>query len=426
MKTNMDNQQLPHMITRAPVTILMVQALHKFITPKLAEHGWLTAEEENQDLSCEILRNLLDLCHGGNSRSFILETLADNKTHLEMAEWISPIFLGHNPAPKDRDLLSFTDGVISFFHDLCWDHFVQLYTANLGSEVVANGDPSSYTLANPPIGTFPLLRLPVELRNMVYKEVLVVPNGGLVRSFATPALLRANKQLRDEAIPIFYGANHFEITIKRSPQDEVRAAIGGLPSVDMWVWRRFLHMWDDFNCFGTNCLRYVRQITLIYQISMDDGYSFGDGEFDKRLGFRFSSKPFKEDHDANHGEDSHRKTASDSSGQEVQSDLADPEAEAEGPEVEDSGEHSSGDENNGEVEQVPEDHPDPIGVFELNRGTVNWRSHCETHFFLFHRMCEYGNVSYRIKGSLEASGTGFPEDGDFPPHVVCSEHTPGE
>lgn len=239
---------------------------------------------------------------------------------------------------------------------------------------------------------------------MVYREALVVPGGSLVRTFAPPALLRANKQLRDEAIPIFYGQNHFEITIKRSPQDEDRVGGRGLPNVDMWVWRRFLHMWDDFNCFGSNCLRYIMHIKLIYQLSMDEGYSFGEGEFDRRLGFRFSSNPFEEDHDRNHGT-----TAPDSRGQDSQSDL-----EMEETEGGDHDEASSGDEDDGEVTQVPKEDSDPVGVFELNRGTVNWRSRREAHFFLFNRMCEYGNVSYRIKGSPEGARHRLPR-GRRPP-----------
>lgn len=245
---------------------------------------------------------------------------------------------------------------------------------------------------------------------MVYKAAVVLPNGGLVRSFAPPALLRANNQLRNEAIPIFYGQNHFEITIKRSPQDEVRADIGGLPSVDMWVWRRFLYMWDVFNCFGSNCLRHVRHIMLIYQLSMDDGYSFGEGEFDRRLGFRLSSELFEKD---SHDSDT-------STGQGTQSDPAEPEDEADGvgaeaPQGEDSeNEGSEGDESDGEVEQAIEDHSDSVGVFELSRGPVDWRSRRDTHFFLFHRMCEYGNVLYRIKGSPEGARHRLPR-GRRPP-----------
>lgn len=245
---------------------------------------------------------------------------------------------------------------------------------------------------------------------MVYREVLVVPDGGLVRTFAPPPLLRANKQLRNEAIPIFYGENHFEITVKRSPQDEARAAVGGFPSVDMWVWRRFLHMWDDFSCFGTNCLRHVRHVTLIYQLSMDDGHSFGDGEFDRRLGFRLSSEPFEKDHH-DRGDDEEKRggaIASDTSNDHgIQSDPAEPDAEVAELEGEESDEDGSGD----------KDDSDPVGVFELNRGTVNWRSRREAHFFLFNRMCEYGNVSYRIKGSPEGAMHRLPR-GRRPP-TLC-------
>lgn len=242
---------------------------------------------------------------------------------------------------------------------------------------------------------------------MVYREALVLPNGGLVRSFAPPALLRANKQLRDEAVPIFYGHNHFEITVKRSPQDEACAEGAMRPNVDMWVWRRFLHMWDDFNCFGSNYLRHVRHITIIYQLSIDDGYSFGDGLYDRCLGFRLSSEFFEKDHyDKNHRKDDHgQESASDTtSGQGIQLDPAGIEDEAADPDAD-------GD----EVEQVTEEDSDPVGVFELNRGTVNWRSRREAHFFLFHRMCEYGNVSYRIQGPLEGARHRLPEDGDLHP-----------
>lgn len=223
-----------------------------------------------------------------------------------------------------------------------------------------------------------------------------------MRTFTSPALLHANKIIRNEALPIFYGENQFEITVKRSPQDEVRAAAGGLPSVDMWVWRRFLHMWDEFSCFGTNCLRYVRHLTLIYQLSIDDGYSFGEGEFDKRLGFRFSCDPFREDHCGSNlsgDSDGEKSAADDSSGQSFQPDPV--ELDLEGHEGDDSEGANGVDENDGEVEQVSEDAFDAVGFFELNRGTLALRSRHETHFFLYHKMCEYGNVTYRIKGSLE-------------------------
>lgn len=145
----MDNQKLAYMNTPAPVTNSMVQALDRYITHNLAERGWLSIDEDNQDLSSEILRNLLDLSHGLNSQRFILETLADNGTHFAMAKWISTIFLEGNLGPKDSSLLSFTDGVINFFHDLCQDQFAWSHTAIVGSQGVASGGPSSYTRTLP-------------------------------------------------------------------------------------------------------------------------------------------------------------------------------------------------------------------------------------------------------------------------------------
>lgn len=147
MQTNMDNEQLTHMIARAPLTLSRGHALYRYITAKLAEHGWLSKDEDNEDLRHEIIRNMMDLCSADNSQRFILETLADDETHVSMARWISTLFLGRNPAPKDRGLLSFTDGVIKFFHDLCWEYFSRVPTAIVGSQVVATGGQSSYTQA---------------------------------------------------------------------------------------------------------------------------------------------------------------------------------------------------------------------------------------------------------------------------------------
>ena len=237
---------------------------------------------------------------------------------------------------------------------------------------------------------------------MIYKEALVVPDGGLVRSFAPPALLRANRILRDEGTPIFYAQNRFEITIKRSLEDEVLAFNKRMPGVDSWVWHQFLHMWDIFNVRGANCLQYVQHLTLIYQLCMDNGYSFGDGCFDKRLGFRFSRRPFEEDRDGNYEEDSDSKSDSDSSDDddgyemdlEVQAEADD--LEAEDSEEDDSDEDMSEGEavDDEDVETVQGGDFDPVGVFELNRGTREWRSRRATHFFLFERMNDYGTVPY--------------------------------
>lgn len=259
---------------------------------------------------------------------------------------------------------------------------------------------------------------------MIYEEVLVLPDGGLLRSFAPPALIHTNKRFRDEAIPIFYGANLFEITIKRSLADELLAAGRKLPSVDLWVWRRFLHMWDVFNGSGTDGLRYVNHVTLIYQLSMDNGFPFGEDGFDKRLGFRFRSHRYEEDLDTNYEEDSDGESDSDSSNNDdlemdfakLEAEAADLEADMDNHEGQDLDEEdNSQDESVGGVDQVPEENAGQERGFELNRGTFDWPNRRETHFFFFHRIREFGNVFYRIKGSLEGVRHRLSEDGDLHP-----------
>jgi len=101
-------------------------------------------------------------------------------------------------------------------------------------------------------------------------------------------------RLRDEVIRIIYSENRFEITIRRSAEDEALGAGLKVPSIDAYAyaWNRFLHRWDRFRTI-TSFLRHVRHITLIYELSMGNGCRFGDDEFDQRLGFRFSSNPWR-------------------------------------------------------------------------------------------------------------------------------------
>lgn len=113
-----------------------------------------------------------------------------------------------------------------------------------------------------------------------------------MRSFTPPPLLCASRRLRDEALPLFYKHNHFEITVRRTLQDDRFAAGRKLPGLDMRVWRRFLDMWNIFNWSGTDGLQYVQRVTVIYQLSVVNGYPFRtDAAYDVRLGFRFSSAP---------------------------------------------------------------------------------------------------------------------------------------
>ncbi|KAG6358483.1 hypothetical protein INS49_014367 [Diaporthe citri] len=58
---------------------------------------------------------------------------------------------------------------------------------------------------------FPFLSLPPEIRNIVYRETLL--KDRLVASLRQPGLLCANKQIRGEALAMFYSQNKFFLLI---------------------------------------------------------------------------------------------------------------------------------------------------------------------------------------------------------------------
>ncbi|KAG6365633.1 hypothetical protein INS49_007244 [Diaporthe citri] len=60
---------------------------------------------------------------------------------------------------------------------------------------------------------FPLLRLPAEIRNRIYSETLHEDLVVQLLLEPQPDLLRTNKQIRSEALPIYYGVNQFFVTI---------------------------------------------------------------------------------------------------------------------------------------------------------------------------------------------------------------------
>lgn len=70
----------------------------------------------------------------------------------------------------------------------------------------------------------PFLRLPAEIRNMIYKEILIQPGCGCARSHPTrplplctlaqPPLTRVNRQIREECLPVYYGSNTFSVFVR--------------------------------------------------------------------------------------------------------------------------------------------------------------------------------------------------------------------
>ncbi|CAK4034163.1 Hypothetical predicted protein [Lecanosticta acicola] len=67
-----------------------------------------------------------------------------------------------------------------------------------------------------------LLDLPGELRNRIYREALLEdPVTVTASSFIEPGIIRACKQTRSEAGPIFYAENEFEIEVRAYNSDVI-------------------------------------------------------------------------------------------------------------------------------------------------------------------------------------------------------------
>lgn len=89
--------------------------------------------------------------------------------------------------------------------------------STLGEEQAEDGQDAATTTLPPAVGEFPFLRLPGELRNMVYKHALVTDGKvNITREHGIPeaALLSTCKKIRKEAIGIFYHDNNFQLTAR--------------------------------------------------------------------------------------------------------------------------------------------------------------------------------------------------------------------
>ncbi|OQO11440.1 hypothetical protein B0A48_03167 [Cryoendolithus antarcticus] len=61
---------------------------------------------------------------------------------------------------------------------------------------------------------FRIMDLPPELRNEIYAHALAEPNGIPLLSYRIPALLQVSSHIRKEAIGLFTGVNHLQITTR--------------------------------------------------------------------------------------------------------------------------------------------------------------------------------------------------------------------
>ncbi|POS78334.1 hypothetical protein DHEL01_v203264 [Diaporthe helianthi] len=118
------------------------------------------------------------------------------------------------------------------------------------------------------------LSLPAEIRNKIYQYSLVErPSRAALRikGLAQPPLTRTNRQVRSEALPIYYGNNRFEIII---PDKQPMNKYDG--------WADFIRMFRVFKAGrsagpGTGSLQYLRNITCL-QSCGSTGQSFWELE----------------------------------------------------------------------------------------------------------------------------------------------------
>ncbi|KUI72140.1 hypothetical protein VM1G_07431 [Cytospora mali] len=119
---------------------------------------------------------------------------------------------------------------------------------------------------------FHFLNLPPEIRNDIYRLALVQPTTTDLAS-PQPALTRVNKQVRAEALSIYYAENKFSLLL-------------GRPTLFGWIWGgdEFSRRYDRFvammnalpNQPGGNNFRFIREVSVL--VFAREGY----------LGFRMS------------------------------------------------------------------------------------------------------------------------------------------
>ncbi|KAL1847799.1 hypothetical protein Daus18300_013841 [Diaporthe australafricana] len=103
------------------------------------------------------------------------------------------------------------------------------------------------------------LAVPAEIRNKIYRHALVQAErgqrpGDRICGLSQPALTRANKQIRSEALPIYYGQNFFQLNIASS--------MGECVPND---WSSFVRMFSVFKAgrtggWGTGSLQFIQDI----------------------------------------------------------------------------------------------------------------------------------------------------------------------
>ncbi|KAK0314161.1 hypothetical protein LTR73_004774 [Friedmanniomyces endolithicus] len=105
--------------------------------------------------------------------------------------------------------------------------------------------------------TSPLLRLPPELRNAIYSYALVNPHEVLVTDhWRAPALLSTGKQVRREAVNIYFAENTFRIEMFTLISGPLREA-GYMPALARWF--------HAISTLGRAALKTVRIDDIFYR-----------------------------------------------------------------------------------------------------------------------------------------------------------------
>lgn len=103
---------------------------------------------------------------------------------------------------------------------------------------------------------FPLLELPAELRNMVYEFVLTSPSA--LQRPAQPALTMACRQVRDEALPLFYSSNVFSFDLRyQYPTSPMAFRAQGLQWLDSITQKNSTHIQKLRLAFGQRWLKII-------------------------------------------------------------------------------------------------------------------------------------------------------------------------
>lgn len=102
------------------------------------------------------------------------------------------------------------------------------------------------------------LDLPAEIRNKIYRRSLVKKRWpDRIKGLIQPPLTLVNRQIRSEALPVYYGSNRFSLTIPTKP-----------PLNEPDDWANFIRMFRVFKAGGSgggrgtgNNLQFIRNLS---------------------------------------------------------------------------------------------------------------------------------------------------------------------